>query len=147
MSFLAFFGVFLLGSFVLTVVALIAKLAFGLVLFWMPFGVKIRVGSLLAGAVAAAAVGVFSYWLFGITAGTSEKSFLPLIAAAMALLIPYFNDRRKGRQLKAAAAELPVALQAEAAPASIGLPFQAAGYPIGIMLFSVWHLLHSNSMV
>lgn len=143
MTVLSYLLVIIAGPIVLTVAVLLIGFVIALLLAWAPITFRVATASTLAGIAGAFVVAAFSYWVFSFVAHTGLDSWGPLVACAVALLIPFLNDRRKGKEVAAAAAALPTALRAEATSARLQLPLQCAGYAIGFLLVSVWWVTRS----
>jgi hypothetical protein len=135
--------VIFLGPIVLTIAVLLLGFVIALLLAWAPLIFRVATASVLSGTAGAITVAAFSYWIFGLLAHEGLESWSPLIACAIALFIPFLNDRRKGKERGAAAADYSDRLRSETKAARLQLPLQTAGYAIGFVLVSVWLLIRS----
>lgn len=141
MSILAFVIVLFAGPFVLTIGVLLVGMLINLLLIFLPMRIRVPLGTFVGGVAGTLAMCAFSYWIFGLVASVPTTSWLPLIATAVGLVIPYLNDSRKAKQLHAAATQLPDALGDYKSTGQTALPFQVVGYLIGIAICVGWFLL------
>jgi hypothetical protein len=131
---LAYGLVIILAQFCLTLGTLIVAFAVSGALAWAPERFRGVVAGTLSGIGGVTAAVAFGYFVFRLILGSSEFNLISLLASAIPLLIPIYNDFTKSRELTATEAFQ----RGMFVDVTVGAQFKVVGYVLGLVLSFLW---------